>query len=213
MADASAHFYEPAKGHGLAHDPFNAIVGPRPIGWISTVSAAGIANLAPYSFFNGLSYFPPLIGFSSIGWKDSVANIEATGVFCWNLATEALSRQMNLSCAPAPPEVDEFEVAGLTKAPGRIVAAPRVLESPVNFECRLSQILRLQGADGTKAQAWLTVGEVVAIHIDRTLVREGVYDTAAARPILRAGKLGDYFVITPEAGFSMRRPGWPIDQA
>jgi len=213
MADADAHFYEPAKGHGLAHDPFNAIVGPRPIGWISTVSAAGIANLAPYSFFNGLSYFPPLIGFSSIGWKDSIANIEATGVFCWNLATEALSRQMNLSTAPAPPEVDEFDVAGLTKAPGRVVAAPRVLESPVNFECRLSQILQLQGADGTKTQAWLTIGEVVAVHIDQTLIRDGVYDTAAARPILRAGKLGDYFVITPEAGFSMLRPSWPIDQA
>ena len=213
MADADAHFYEPARGHGLAHDPFNAIVGPRPIGWISTISAAGIANLAPYSFFNGLSYFPPLVGFSSVGWKDSVANIEATGVFCWNLATEALSRQMNLSTAPAPPEVDEFEVAGLTKAPGRVVAAPRVLESPVNFECRLSQILQLQAADGTKAQAWLTIGEVVAIHIDRTLIKDGVYDTAAARPILRAGKLGDYFVITSEAGFSMLRPGWPIDQA
>ena len=213
MADAGAHFYEPAKGHGLAHDPFNAIVGPRPIGWISTVSPAGIANLAPYSFFNGLSYVPPLIGFSSIGWKDSVANIEATGVFCWNLATEALSPQMNLSCAPAPPEIDEFEVAGLTKAPGAVVAAPRVLESPVNFECRLSQVLQLQGADGAKAQAWLTIGEVVAIHIDRALIKDGVYDTAAARPILRAGKLGDYFVITPEAGFAMRRPGWPIDQA
>jgi flavin reductase (DIM6/NTAB) family NADH-FMN oxidoreductase RutF len=213
MAGADAHFYKPANGHGLAHDPFNAIVGPRPIGWISTVSADGIANLAPYSFFNGLSYVPPLIGFSSIGWKDSVANVEATGVFCWNLATEALGHQMNLSCAPAPADVDEFDVAGLTKAPGAVVVAPRVLESPVNFECRLSQILRLRGADGTKAQAWLTIGEVVAIHIDRTLIKDGVYDTAAARPILRAGKLGDYFVITPEAGFAMRRPGWPIGQA
>jgi flavin reductase (DIM6/NTAB) family NADH-FMN oxidoreductase RutF len=211
MAHAGAHFYEPVKGHGLSHDPFNAIVGPRPIGWISTVSAAGVANLAPYSFFNGLSYVPSLIGFSSIGWKDSVANIEATGEFCWNLATEGLSQQMNLSCAPAPPEVDEFEIAGLTKAPGRVVAAPRVLESPVNFECRLAQILQLQGADGIKAQAWLTIGEVVAIHIDKTLLIGGVYDTAAARPILRAGKLGDYFVITPEARFSMRRPGWPIE--
>jgi len=210
MADESAHFYESAKGHGLRHDPFNAIVGPRPIGWISTVSARGVANLAPYSFFNGLSYVPPLIGFSSIGWKDSVANARATGEFCWNLATRALGEAMNLSCAPAPPEVDEFEVAGLTKAAGRIVAAPRVAESPVNFECRVAQILQLQGADGAKAEAWLTIGEVVGVHIDQASLADGVYDTAAARPILRAGRLGDYFEITPEAGFFMRRPGWPI---
>jgi flavin reductase (DIM6/NTAB) family NADH-FMN oxidoreductase RutF len=211
MADETAHVYEPAKGHGLRHDPFNAIVGPRPIGWISTVSKAGIANLAPYSFFNGLSYFPPLIGFSSIGWKDSVANVEATGAFCWNLATHALARQMNLSCAPAPPDVDEFQVAGLTKAPGTLVAAPRVLESPVNFECRLAQILQLEGADGAKAEAWLTIGEVVAVHIDKILIVDGVYQTAAARPILRAGRLGDYAVIEPQAMFEMRRPGWPVE--
>ncbi len=211
MAGADAHFYEPSTGHGLPHDPFNAIVGPRPIGWISSASAGGVANLAPYSFFNGLSYSPPLVGFSSIGWKDSVSNIAATGAFCWNLATRALGEAMNLSCAPAPPEVDEFEVAGLTKAPGRLVAAPRVLESPVNFECRLSEIIRLKGADGREAQAWLTIGEVVGVWIDQAFLKDGVYDTAAARPILRAGKLGDYFEITPEAGFAMSRPGWPID--
>jgi len=210
MAGHDAHFYEPSAGHGLRHDPFNAIVGPRPIGWISTVSATGVANLAPYSFFNGLCYTLPLVGFSSVAWKDSVANVEATGVFCWNLATHALREAMNLSCAPAPPEIDEFDVAGLTKAPGRIVAVPRVAESPVNFECRLSQIVRLRSAEGVEADAWLTIGEVVAVHIDRTLLKDGVYDTAAARPILRAGRLGDYFTITPEAGFSMRRPGWPI---
>jgi flavin reductase (DIM6/NTAB) family NADH-FMN oxidoreductase RutF len=210
MAGADAHFYEPAAGHGLPHDPFNAIVGPRPIGWISSVSADGIANLAPYSFFNGLSYSPPLVGFSSIGWKDSVANVQVTGDFCWNLATKALGEAMNLSCAPAPPDVDEFEVAGLTKAPSRLVAAPRVLESPVNFECRLSEIVRLKGADGRESHAWLTIGEVVGVWIDQAFLTDGVYDTAAARPILRAGKLGDYFEITPEAGFFMRRPGWPI---
>lgn len=213
MAGADAHFYQPAQGHGLRHDPFNAIVGPRPIGWISTLSAAGVANLAPYSFFNGLCYRPPLIGFSSIGFKDTVANIEATKEFCWNLATKALAPAMNLTCAPAPPEVDEFEVAGLAKAPGRLVAAPRVAESPVNFECRLAQILRLRGADGAPAEAWLTIGEVVGVHIDRALITEGVYDTAAAHPILRAGRLGDYFEITPEAGFFMRRPDWPIGES
>ena len=211
MADETAHIYEPGKGHGLPHDPFNAIVGPRPIGWISSISAAGVANLAPYSFFNGFSYRPPLVGFSSIGWKDSVANAQATGEFCWNLATKALDRQMNLTCAPAPPDVDEFDVAGLTRTPGRLVAAPRVKESPVNFECKLSQILQLQGADGTKSDSWLVLGEVVVVHIDRAVLTDGVYETATARPILRAGRLGDYFEITPEAAFSMRRPGWPID--
>jgi flavin reductase (DIM6/NTAB) family NADH-FMN oxidoreductase RutF len=210
MADEHAHVYEPAKGHGLAHDPFNAIVGPRPIGWVSTISAAGVANLAPYSFFNAFNYTPPLIGFASLGWKDSLANVDATGVFCWNLATRALDQQMNLTSTPAPAGVDEFEVAGLTKAPGRIVAAPRVLESPVNFECRLSQLVRLRGAEGPELDSWLVIGEVVAVHIDRGLIADGRYDTAAARPILRAGRLGDYAEITPEAMFEMRRPGWPL---
>jgi flavin reductase (DIM6/NTAB) family NADH-FMN oxidoreductase RutF len=211
MADKTAHIYEPTQGHGLTHDPFNAIVGPRPIGWISSISRAGVANLAPYSFFNGFNYRPPIIGFSSIGWKDSVANIEATGEFCWNLATKALGEQMNLTTTPAPPEVDEFQVAGLTAVPGRLVAAPRVLESPVNFECRLSQLIQLQGADGAKVDTWLVLGEVVAVHIDPAFLTNGVYETATARPILRAGRLGDYFEITPETLFSMRRPGWPID--
>jgi flavin reductase (DIM6/NTAB) family NADH-FMN oxidoreductase RutF len=210
MTDDTAHFYEPARGHGLRHDPLRAIVGPRPIGWISTLSAEGAANLAPYSFFNAFNYSPPLIGFSSVGWKDTVANVRATGEFCWNLATKALAEQMNLSCADAPPEVDEFALAGLTKAPGRLVAAPRVLESPVNFECRLSQFIQLEGADGGKLESWLVLGEVVAVHIDKALLNEGVYDTAAARPILRAGRLGDYFEITPEAMFAMRRPDWPV---
>jgi flavin reductase (DIM6/NTAB) family NADH-FMN oxidoreductase RutF len=210
MAQPDAHFYRPGEGHGLAHDPFNAIVGPRPIGWISTVDATGRANLAPYSFFNGVSYVPPLVVFASIGWKDTVANIQATGEFCWNLATKALAEAMNLTCAPAPHDVDEFEVAGLAKAPGRLVAAPRVLESPVNFECRLADLIQLKGADGRKAEAWLTIGEVVAVHIDQAALADGLYQTADQRPILRAGGLGDYFEITPEAGFFMRRPGWPI---
>jgi len=211
MADDTAHIYEPRHGHGLRHDPLNAIVGPRPIGWISSISAEDVVNLAPYSFFNAFSYTPPLIGFASIGWKDSVANVAATGVFCWNLATQALASPMNLTCAPAPPHIDEFDVAGLTRAPSRLIAAPRVLESPVNFECRLAQLIQLQGADGAKADSWLVIGEVVAVHIDRALIVEGVYDTAAARPILRAGRMGDYAVITPEAMFEMRRPRWPID--
>jgi len=122
MADDTVHFYEPRNGHGLRHDPFNAIVAPRPIGWISSRSAAGAVNLAPYSFFNAFNYVPPIVGFASIGWKDSVANVAEVGEFCWNLAVEALADRMNLTCAPAPPEIDEFEVAGLTHAPSRLVS-------------------------------------------------------------------------------------------
>lgn len=210
MADDSAHFYEPRQGHGLRHDPFNAIVGPRPIGWISTIDGAGVANLAPYSFFNAFNYVPPIIGFSTIGWKDSVANVQATGEFCWSLATRALADQMNLTCAPAPPEIDEFDVAGLTRAPARLVKPPRVLESPVNFECRLTQLIRLARADGVEIDTWLVLGEVVAVHIDHSLIATGVYDTAAAGPILRAGRMGDYAEITPAAMFEMSRPPWPI---
>lgn len=210
MRDSTKHVYEPGQGHGLRHDPFNAIVGPRPIGWISTVDKSGVANLAPYSFFNAFNYVPPIIGFSTIGWKDSVANASATGEFCWNLATRPLAEQMNLTCAPAPPEIDEFEVAGLTQAPSRLIAAPRVAESPVNFECRVSQIVQLKTAAGADVSTWLVLGEVVAVHIDEALIHDGVYDTAAARPILRAGRGGDYVEVTPEAMFEMRRPGWPV---
>jgi flavin reductase (DIM6/NTAB) family NADH-FMN oxidoreductase RutF len=210
MADQTAHSYRPADGHRLRHDPFNAIVGPRPIGWISSRGAGGVANLAPYSFFNAFNYTPPLIGFASLGRKDSVSNIAETGEFCWNLATKALAVPMNLTSTPAPMEVDEFAVAGLTAVAGDVVAAPRVLESPVNFECRLSQMIQLQGADGTPVDSWLVLGEVVAVHIDKALIRDGIYDTAAAHPILRAGRLGDYAEITPEAMFEMRRPGWPV---
>lgn len=210
MADPSAHFYEPRLGHGLTHDPFNAIVGPRPIGWISTIDNGGVANLAPYSFFNAFNYTPPIIGFSTIGRKDSVANAQSTGEFCWSLATRALSAQMNLSSAPAPPDVDEFDVAGLGKAPSTLVRPPRVLESPVNFECRVTQIVQLTTGAGAPLQTWLVLGEVVAVHIDRTLIVDGVYDTAAARPILRAGRMADYAEITPAAMFEMRRPAWPI---
>jgi len=210
MADETAHIYEPRQGHGLRHDPFNAIIGPRPIGWISTVDRAGIANLAPYSYFNAFNFSPPIIGFSTIGWKDSVANVESTGEFCWSLATRGLAREMNLTCAPAPPEIDEFEVSGLTKAPSRRIAAPRVLESPVNFECRLTQLIQLQRPNESPLETWLILGEVVVVHIDRAYIQAGVYDTAVARPILRAGRSADYVEITPEAMFEMPRAVWPL---
>lgn len=206
MATEDAHYYQPANGHGLKHDPLNSIIGPRPIGWIASLSAAGVRNLAPYSFFNAFNYHPPIIGFASIGRKDSLDNIEATQEFVWNLATRPLAAQMNATSATVPAEVDEFTLGGLTPAPSRLVKPPRVRESPVNFECRLTQIVQLQGADGNKVHTWLVLGEVVAVHIERQLLLDGVYDTAAAQPILRAGRRGDYAEIRPEAMFEMLRP-------
>lgn len=205
MTDTT-HFYEPRHGHGLAHDPFNAIVGPRPIGWISTRSAAGVANLAPYSFFNAFNYTPPIIGFASIGHKDTLRNIEETGEFVWNLTTRPLAQAMNQSCANVPPEVSEFDLAGLTPAPSRLVAVPRVLESPVAFECRRTQIVQLQTQAGDTVQTWLVLGEVVAVHIKRQLIKDGVYDTAHADHILRGGGPADYFSVGPEQLFKMFRP-------
>jgi len=203
---ADMHFYEPRHGTGLPHDPFNAIVGPRPIGWISSRSANGGVNLAPYSFFNGFNYTPPIVGFASIGYKDTVRNIRETREFVWNLATRPLAEQMNASCAMVPPEVNEFELAGLTQVPSRLVSPPRVGESPVAFECRMTQSFQLQSADGAAIETWMTLGEVVAVHIDRSLIKDGVYDTAAARPILRGGGPADYFEISPDLKFRMRRP-------
>jgi len=200
------HFYEPSAGHGLAHDPFNALVAPRPIGWISSRSRDGVLNLAPYSFFNAFNYTPPLVGFASVGYKDSVRNIEETGEFGWNLATRPLAEAMNQSCAAVGPEVDEFQLAGLTPEPSRVIGVPRVKETPVSFECRVSQILRLTGADGTETDTWMVFGEVVGVHIARHLLKDGVYQTADAEPILRGGGPADYFDISPDTFFQMYRP-------
>lgn len=200
------HFYEPRHGHGLPHDPFNAIVGPRPIGWISTRSASGAANLAPYSFFNAFNYTPPIVGFASIGYKDTVRNAEQTGEFAWNLVTRPLAEAMNQTCASVPPEVDEFTLAGLTPVASRLIAVPRVMESPVSFECRCTQIVQLQGANGEQVPTWLVLGEVVAVHIAQALLKDGIYDTAAAGHVLRGGGPADYFSVGPEQLFRMRRP-------
>lgn len=207
MADqGDAHFYEPSKGHGLPHDPFNAIVGPRPIGWVSTRGRDGTLNLAPYSFFNAFNYTPPIIGFSSNGAKDSLRNGRETGEFVWNLATRSLAEQMNATCASVPYGTDEFTLAGLTPVPSRLVSVPRVAESPVNFECKVTEIVQLKGHDGTPAAAWLVLGEVVAVHIARHLLRNGVFDTFGAQVILRAGGPSAYAEISPDSRFDMRRP-------
>jgi flavin reductase (DIM6/NTAB) family NADH-FMN oxidoreductase RutF len=200
------HYPTTARAPGLKFDPFKALAVPRPVGWIATLDRDGRRNLAPYSFFNAFNYHPPIIGFSSTSWKDTVQNIQETGEFVWNLATMDLAQQMNATAAHVAHDVSEFAVAGLTAVPCKLVNVPRVGESPVAFECKLSQIIQLQGADGVKAQAWLTLGEVVAVHIDKAFIKDGVYQTALAHPIVRAGRHGDYFEIRPENMFEMKRP-------
>lgn len=200
------HFYEPEAGHGLRHDPLNAIVAPRPIGWISTVSAAGVRNLAPYSFFNLFAYRPPVVGFCSAGEKDSLANVRATGEFVWNLATLAQAEAMNATSAAAGADVDEFALAGLEPLPSRRVAPARVAGSPVQFECVVTQIVQLSARDGGAMPYWLVLGEAVGVHIDRAMLDDGVYVTARAVPITRGGGPADYFAIREEALFRMHRP-------
>lgn len=201
------HFYEPARGHGLPHDPFKAIIAPRPIGWVASIDNQGRRNLAPYSFFNAINAAPPMLAFSSDGYKDSVRNIEATGEFVWNLATHALAEAMNQTSASVESSVDEFELSGLSAAPGKIVTAPRVAEAAVSFECRLSEIVRLRTAAGENTHNWLVIGEVVGVHINERLLVDGIYDTAAAQPIMRAGGPADYFGIAADHRFKMERPG------
>lgn len=200
------HFYRPADGHRLPHDPLNAIVAPRPIGWISTRSEMGVRNLAPYSFFNLINYRPPLIAFSSSGWKDTVANIEKTGEFVWNLATKAQAEALNASSASVEAGVDEFDLAGLAALPSSVVKPDRVAGSPVHFECRLTQLIRLQDHGGETLDQWLVIGEAVGIHIDEAMLDDGIYQTARPRPITRGGGPADYFEIGPEALFRMKRP-------
>ncbi len=203
---AKRYYYEPAAGHGLPHDPLNAIIGPRPIGWISSLNLQGLRNLAPYSFFNCFNYRPPIIGFASSGWKDSVQNILDTKEFVWNLTTRELAEQMNETSATLPRGEDEFIRAGLSAVPGRKVKANLVAESPVNFECRLSQCIQLTSADGVAIDTWLVLGEVVAVHIDESLLKEGIYQTALANPVLRAGGPSAYYTIKESHRFDLIRP-------
>jgi flavin reductase (DIM6/NTAB) family NADH-FMN oxidoreductase RutF len=202
----TAHFYQPAQGHALKHDPFNAIIGPRPIGWISTRSASGAFNLAPYSFFNAFNYTPPIIGFSSNGAKDTLCNARETGEFVWNLATRDTAEKMNATSAPVAYGTDEFALAGLTPIASTLVAAPRVAESPVHFECKVSDIVQLKGFSGDPMKAWLVLGEVVGVHIARHLLVDGVFDTFGAGIVLRAGGPSAYAAIGPAVRFDMARP-------
>jgi flavin reductase (DIM6/NTAB) family NADH-FMN oxidoreductase RutF len=197
--------YEPVKGHGLPHDPLSSIVGPRPIGWISTVGKNGTSNLAPYSFFNLFNYTPPIVGFASIGEKDTLRNVRETGVFVWNLATRELAECLNETSAPLRYGDSEFNAAGLTPLAAEYVAAPRVAESLVHCECRVTDIQQLRNSGGDSLQTWLVLGEVVAVHISRRLLVDGQFDTFGAGVILRAGG-HDFALITPESRFELRRP-------
>ena len=203
-------FYQPKDGHGLPHDPFKAIVVPRPIGWISTVDSKGQANLAPYSFFNGCGDRPPMVMFAQTGAKkegvlvkDSVTNARETGEFACNVVGMALKDAMNTTTAAFDAGVDEFERAGLTKAPGQAIKAPHVAEAPAVLECRTHQVLELPAwSDG-----WtnlVVIGEVVGVHIRDEYLDEGLLDILKYNPVARMGYM-DY--TTVEDRWSMKRPG------
>jgi len=197
-------FYEPERDdHGLPHDPFKAIVSPRPIGWISTRAKDGVANLAPYSFFNAISDHPKLVMFASAGFKDSANLAIETGEFVANLATGDLAQAVNRTSAPAPRGRSEFELAGLTEAPCRLVAAPRVAESPAALECRVTQSFQPLDLDGKPSDWVMVIGQVVGIHIDTAILRDGMLDMGLTRPLSRLGYL-DY-AVTGDV-FQMRRP-------
>jgi flavin reductase (DIM6/NTAB) family NADH-FMN oxidoreductase RutF len=204
-------FYRTQDGHNLSRDPFNAIVVPRPIGWISSVDKNGIVNLAPYSFFNAVAYSPPQVMFAATGGhsqggkKDSIQNAEETGEFVVNLATWDLREQMNASAVPAPSEINEFTYCGLTESPSELVKAPRVAESPVHLECIYTQTVNLPTEDEDGANT-VVFGEVIGIHISDWAIKDGCLDTLKLQPIGRLGYL-DYTTVTES--FSMDRPTWP----
>ena len=190
--ESIAMFYEPAKrNHGLPHSPLKAIVAPRPIGWISSLTPDGVANLAPYSFFNLICEVPPLVMFCSLGAKDSLANIAATGEFVCNLVTLDLIDAVNLTSTPAPRDVSEFDVAGLARAPSTLVKPPRVAASPCALECVYVETFRPRAKDGTQTNAHMVIGEVVGVHINDAAIIDGRVDIAAVKALARCGYL-DY---------------------
>jgi flavin reductase (DIM6/NTAB) family NADH-FMN oxidoreductase RutF len=188
---------------GLGHDPFKAIVAPRPIGWITALSAKGEVNLSPYSFFNAVSSRPNIVMFSSENRKDAVSFIEETGEFTCSLVTKALAQAMNLTSAPLPRGMSEYAHAGLEMAPSRLVKPPRVAGTPAALECKLISVQQLTDLDGNAVSRWVVLGQVVGIFIDDAFVRDGRFDTAAAHPIARCG-YADYTEVT--SLFSLSRP-------
>lgn len=199
-------FYEPKNGHGLPHNPFNAIVTPRPIGWISTRGADGHDNLAPYSFFNAVAYVPPQVMFASTGTKpdrdgtkDSVANIRETGVFVVNIVSLALKDAMNMTSGPWDKAVDEFALAELEKAESQTINCARVAAAPAALECKLTQIIQLEGENNT-----LVLGEVTGVYMSDACLKYGIFDVTSFQPLARLG-YKDYTTVSDV--FSLKRPG------
>ena len=199
-------FYRPEDGHGLPHNPFNAIVTPRPIGWISTRGSDGSENLAPYSFFNAVAYTPPQVLFSSTSakddrgdTKDSVANIRQTGVFCVNIVEYAMKDAMNESSGAWDKEVDEFTKTGIARADCESIACSRVANAPANLECRMTQIVKIEGAHN-----FVVLGQVVGVHMRDDCLVNGIFDVLQFNPLTRMG-YRDYSVIREK--FRLDRPG------
>ena len=190
-------FYRPEDGHNLPHNPFNAIVSPRPIGWISTRSGTG-DNLAPYSFFNAVAYVPPQVMFASTGIKDSAHAIRESGVFCVNIVSTDLAAAMNATSASFPRGTDEFEAAGIAKAECETIDCPRVAEAPASLECRVTEIVALRGNGNL-----LILGEVTGIHMRDDCVVDGRFDVTRFHPLSRLG-YRDYASVTEV--FEMVRP-------
>ncbi|BDA84911.1 flavin reductase [Aureimonas sp. SA4125] len=200
-------FYRTADNrHGLPHDPFKAIVSPRPIGWISTRALNGDVNLSPYSFFSAVSDRPKMVMFSSAGMKDSATFAIESGEFVANLATRDLAAAVNRSSAPAPRGTSEFAIAGLTEVACEIVAAPRVGESPAALECKVTEWFWPKGLDGAPSENVMVIGQVVGIHIDERILVKGMIDPALAQPLARLGYL-DY--AATDSVFQMARPRLP----
>lgn len=199
-------FYRPKDGHGLPHNPFNAVITPRPIGWISTRGADGSDNLAPYSFFNGVAYTPPQVIFASTsakpdrdGTKDTMANVRDTGEFCVNVVEYAMREVMNRTSGPWPRTVDEFEDASIEREECQEIACARVKDAPANLECRLVDIVKIRGEAN-----FLAIGEVVGIHLRDDCLRDGIFDVTTFQPLSRLG-YRDYARVTEL--FSLKRPG------
>jgi flavin reductase (DIM6/NTAB) family NADH-FMN oxidoreductase RutF len=196
--------YSPAlQDHGLGHDPFKAIVTPRPIGWITAMSAEGEVNLSPYSFFNAVSTRPHIVMFSSEGKKDAIAFVEETGEFTCSLVTKALAHQMNQTSAPLARGMSEYGHAGLEMAASQFVRPPRVAASPAALECKLLSVQQLVDLDGKAVERWMVLGQVVGIFMDDAFIRDGRFDTVAAHPIARCG-YADYAEV--DHLFSIQRP-------
>ena len=199
-------FYEPGQHRlaGIAHDPFKALVAPRPIGWVSTMAADGSVNLAPYSFFNAIGEAPPMLAFSSSGAKDSATFAGEVREFVWNLVTFELREQMNETSAPLPRGQSEFRRAGLAMAASERVAPPRVASAQCAMECKVVDKLELRDVEGRGTNQHLVIGQVVGVHLAETALVDGAVETERLRPVARLGGRADYTVV--ERIFKMARP-------